>query len=75
MRQLSSVVRHDEKSVCPLARQGARHESNAVRAVPHAEAAEIMCLSVAAFESLLARGRRAMRARLRPLADALLRGT
>ena len=37
------------------------------------EAAEIMSVSVAALESLLARGRRALRARLRAIAPALLR--
>ena len=41
---------------------------------PHGEAAEIMKLSLAALESLLARGRRAMRAKLRPVAAALLKG-
>ena len=39
------------------------------------EAAAIMGISVEALESLLARGRRAMRARLRPMAGALLGGT
>jgi len=37
------------------------------------EAAEIMSVSVEALESLLARGRRALRARLRAIAPALLR--
>jgi RNA polymerase sigma-70 factor, ECF subfamily len=36
------------------------------------EAAAIMEISIEALESLLARGRRAMRARLRPMADALI---
>ena len=40
----------------------------------HDEAAEIMNLSLSALESLLARGRRAMRAKLAPVAAALLKG-
>jgi RNA polymerase sigma-70 factor (ECF subfamily) len=39
--------------------------------LPHDEAAAVMGLSVEALESLLARGRRAMRARLRPIAAPL----
>ena len=36
------------------------------------EAAEVMGVSVEALESLLARGRRTMRERLRPVAPALM---
>ncbi len=68
--------------------QLARHVSAALAMLPDAqriaitlchyqgwrnvEAADVMGLSVEALESLLARGRRAMRERLRPVAPALL---
>jgi len=41
----------------------------------HAEAAEVMDLSVEAVESLLARARRTMRERLAPVAAGLLKGS
>src|SRR5437867_986876 len=79
---------HPEPSVALHASQVARHVSAALAALPetqriavtlcyyqglrNSEAAEVMGVSVDALESLLARGRRAMRASLRPVAPALL---
>ena len=74
--QASDVATHVAAALAALpATQRTAVTLSVYQEIPHAEAAEIMSLSVAAFESLLARGRRAMRARLRPVADALLRGT
>jgi len=77
-----------EPSVALHASDVARHVSAALAALPatqrmavtlchyqglrNTEAADIMSVSVEALESLLARGRRAMRAYLRPIAAALL---
>lgn len=77
-----------EPSVAVHASEVARHVTAAVAALPDAqriavtlchyqglrnvEAADVMGVSVEALESLLARGRRAIRARLRPVAGALL---
>ncbi len=77
-----------EPSAALHAAQLTRHVSDALAALPttqriavalchfqglrNIEAAHVMGVSVEALESLLARGRRAIRARLRPLAPALL---
>jgi RNA polymerase sigma factor (sigma-70 family) len=78
-----------EPSVALHASDVASHVSAALAALPetqrvaltlchyqglrNSEAAEVLSVSVEALESLLARGRRAMRAHLRPIAPALLR--
>jgi RNA polymerase sigma-70 factor (ECF subfamily) len=77
-----------DPSVAAHATDVARHVQDALAALPptqrlavtlchcegqrNIEAAAIMEISVEALESLLARGRRAMRARLQPMAPALI---